>query len=66
MEQLAARRAHNPKVAGSSPALATKKVKPYSHNDCKVLLFSSAYKNQSLIGLFLFSNLTILTIMIVQ
>ena len=41
VEQLAARRAHNPEVAGSSPALATKKyIKPYSHSDCKVLLFS--------------------------
>ena len=27
MEQLVARRAHNPKVAGSSPAPATKKTK---------------------------------------
>ena len=37
VEQLAARRAHNPEVAGSSPAAATRK--PCSYNDYRVLFF---------------------------
>ena len=44
MEQLAARRAHNPKVAGSSPAPATKTLmKPYNHNGCKASTFSKLF-----------------------
>ena len=40
VEQLAARRAHNPEVAGSSPALATKDlIKPYRYMTCKALFF---------------------------
>ena len=33
MEQLVARRAHNPKVVGSSPAPATKKMKSLESKD---------------------------------
>ena len=33
MEQLVARRAHNPKVAGSSPAPATLKIKELDKSD---------------------------------
>ncbi len=34
MEQLVARRAHNPKVAGSSPAPATLKIRQLQKCDC--------------------------------
>ena len=33
-----------------------KKSKPYNRNDCKVLSFFSAYKNQSLVALFWLTN----------
>ena len=39
MEQLAARRAHNPEVAGSSPAAATIKVPGMDHSGYFLLLF---------------------------
>ena len=39
MEQLVARRAHNPKVVGSSPAPATKKVKSLESKDLRLFYF---------------------------
>ncbi|MDB5031540.1 MAG: hypothetical protein JWP71_2261 [Mucilaginibacter sp.] len=39
MEQLVARRAHNPKVVGSSPAPATQKVKSLKSKDLRLFLF---------------------------
>jgi hypothetical protein len=41
MEQLAARRAHNPKVAGSSPAPAIKQRKSLGSKDLRLLLFKT-------------------------
>lgn len=46
MEQLAARWAHNPKVAGSSPAPATKKGRNY----LAAFLFFIRYAKYSLFG----------------
>jgi hypothetical protein len=40
MEQLVARRAHNPKVVGSSPAPATEKVKSLKSKDLRLFLFN--------------------------
>ena len=42
MEQLVARRAHNPKVVGSSPAPATK-VKSLRSKDLRLLISNSGY-----------------------
>ena len=39
MEQLVARRAHNPKVAGSSPAPATKEARPLNLKSLGVFCF---------------------------
>ena len=46
MEQLVARRAHNPKVVGSSPASATQK--PFEGNFRGFLRFGLAFGNQTL------------------
>ena len=43
VEQLVARRAHNPKVVGSSPASATKE-KPCNHHDYKVFFIFICFK----------------------
>ena len=52
VEQLAARRAHNPKVVSSSLTPATKRIlKPRNHNGYEVLSFLTIYsvwKNDSL------------------
>jgi hypothetical protein len=45
MEQLVARRAHNPKVTGSSPVPATLKKKP-------LILIIKGFFRYSLLGLF--------------
>jgi hypothetical protein len=39
MEQLVARRAHNPKVVGSSPAPATSEVKSLKSKDLRLFCF---------------------------
>jgi hypothetical protein len=46
MEQLVARRAHNPKVVGSSPAPATKKVKSLKSKDLRLFCLYSIVGNQ--------------------
>ena len=47
MEQLVARRAHNPKVAGSSPAPATLKIKELDANLAPFLFPCTTYVQQS-------------------